>query len=282
MLIFNDYFIYCINNVHIMFKYIGIRGHRGAGKNTISYLLGVAIDFYLRNKSWVGFDEVYNQAVSNVIENEDIIDETNFRSVFFEAFSDTPKITLAQIIGIPSNWTYNDWKKDSVIIDLYDFSYIQAKSKLDLHCLESEVHPWSAKQLKEFVDTGHVNLNKDHVYITLRELITYYSKYVMQGYFGQSIWVKSLENCKWETERFYTGRGNTIYKIFTDCKFPTEISYIKNNEGIIVKVNRYSNTKENTDISEELESDNRFDFEINLSGDLHDTQTIETIKSIFI
>ena len=45
-----------------MFKYIGIRGHRGAGKNTISYLLGVAIDFYLRNKSWVGFDEVYNQA----------------------------------------------------------------------------------------------------------------------------------------------------------------------------------------------------------------------------
>ena len=92
--------------------------------------------------------------------------------------------------------------------------------------------------------------------------------------------ILEAEKGKWETERFYTGRGNTIYKIFTDCKIPTEISYIKNNEGIIVKVNRYSNTKENTDISEELESDNRFDFEINLSGDLHDTQTIETIKSI--
>ena len=91
---------------------------------------------------------------------------------------------------------------------------------------------------------------------------------------------KSLENCKWETERFYTGRGNTIYKIFTDCKFPTEISYIKNNDGIIVKVNRYSNTKENTDISEELESDNRFDFEIDLDGNLLSTNTIDTIKSI--
>ena len=194
-------------------------------------------------------DHDYEPGFCVFVPDEDIIDETNFRSVFFEAFSDTPKITLAQIVGIPANWTYNDWKKDSVIIDLYDFSYIQAKDKFDLHCLESEVHPWSAKQLKEFVDTGRVNINKNHVYITLRELITYYSKYVMQGYFGQSIWVKSLENCKWETERFYTGRGNTIYKIFTDCKFPTEISYIKNNEGIIVKVNRYSNTKENTDIS---------------------------------
>jgi hypothetical protein len=102
----------------------------------------------------------------------------------------------------------------------------------------------------------------------------------MQGYFGQSIWVKSLENCKWETERFYTGRGNTIYKIFTDCKFPTEISYIKNNKGIIVKVNRYDNQKNETDFSEELLNDDRFDFEIDLDGNLLSTNTIDTIKSI--
>lgn len=49
-----------------MFKYIGIRGHRGAGKNTISYLLAVALDYYTRNNSWDGFEKVYNDAVERV------------------------------------------------------------------------------------------------------------------------------------------------------------------------------------------------------------------------
>ena len=51
-----------------MFKYIGIRGHRGAGKNTISYLLAVALDYYTRNNSWDGFEQVYNDAVERVLE----------------------------------------------------------------------------------------------------------------------------------------------------------------------------------------------------------------------
>jgi hypothetical protein len=102
----------------------------------------------------------------------------------------------------------------------------------------------------------------------------------MQSFFGKNVWIKSLEVSRWESERFYTGSGKTIYKIFTDCKFPTEISYIKNNSGIIVKINRDNNIKEGTNISKELENDDRFDFEINLDGNLLKTETFETIKSI--
>jgi hypothetical protein len=102
----------------------------------------------------------------------------------------------------------------------------------------------------------------------------------MQSTFGKNVWVKALEVNRWENERFYTGSGKTIYKIFTDCKFPTEISYIKNNKGLIVKVNRYDNQKNETDFSEELLNDDRFDFEIDLDGNLLSTNTIDTIKSI--
>ena len=264
-----------------MFKYIGIRGHRGAGKNTISYLLGIAIDFYSRNNSWVDFDAVFKKAVERVMEDEDFLDESNFRSVFFEAFSDTPKIMLSQLIGIPSNYLYDDWLKDAVFVDMVDFSHKLAKDKIEASTLKQTLKPYSASTLKFMIDNEpNLLVNKQHVYITLRELITYFSKYVMQSTFGKNVWVKALEVNRWENERFYTGSGKTIYKIFTDCKFPTEISYIKNNKGLIVKVNRYDNQKNETDFSEELLNDDRFDFEIDLDGNLLSTNTIDTIKSI--
>ena len=101
----------------------------------------------------------------------------------------------------------------------------------------------------------------------------------MQQFFGRNVWVKSLENSKWENERFYA-LNKTIYKIFVDCKFPTEISYICNNEGKVVKVTRENNIKQDTDFSDQLDNDNRYDFEIKLDGDLLNPETIENIKDI--
>lgn len=101
----------------------------------------------------------------------------------------------------------------------------------------------------------------------------------MQKFFGRSVWVKSQENTRWEIEKFYA-LNKTIYKIFVDCKFPTEISYIYKNKGKIVKVTRINNAKNNTNISEALADDDRFDFEINLNGDLLDPNTFASIKDI--
>ena len=50
----------------------------------------------------------------------------------------------------------------------------------------------------------------------------------MQRSFGSNVWIKSLKVNKLDSERFYTINGKTMYKIFTDCKFPSEISYIIN------------------------------------------------------
>ena len=71
-----------------------------------------------------------------------------------------------------------------------------------------------------------------------------------------------------------------MYKIFTDCKFPSEISYIINNFGTIIKVNRDNHMKSETQISEALKNDNRFDYEINFDGNLENPETFEQIKSI--
>ena len=121
-----------------MFKYIGIRGHRGAGKNTISYLLAVALDHYTRNNSWDGFEQVYNDAVERVLEDESFLAESEFKNVFFESFADTAKVVLNQITGIPTDYMYDDWYKEAVIVDLKDFSFDTAKDKLMLESLKEE------------------------------------------------------------------------------------------------------------------------------------------------
>lgn len=270
-----------------MFKYIGIRGHRGAGKNTISYLLGFAINFYIKNnKSWQGFESAYEAQVKRILDEPSFIEdvmfsESNLKNVFFESFADNPKIMVTQLIGLPCDYAYNDWTKDAVIVNLADFSYKLAKDKLDLHANIEKFKPYKAEQLYEIVRNDSNFLNTNDVYITLRELISYFSKYVMQNAFGRSVWVKSLEVTSWETERFFSSE-KTIYKILTDCKFPTEITYVKNNKGVIVKVNRFNNIKDNTNISEELENDTRFDYELNLDGNLLNPKLIEDIKCLTV
>lgn len=265
-----------------MFKYIGIRGHRGAGKNTIAYLLGTAIEFYLQHNSWEGFELQYQLAVQKVLEEgSETIPEYDFKNVYFESFADTAKITLAQIIGLPVDWMYNDWCKDATIIDMCDFSFEKAQNKLNLYSMLNlkKDNMYTAEQLYHAMQQCDITQTKDHVYITLRELIVYYSKYIVQKYFGRNVWVKSLENNKWENERFYAF-NKTIYKIFVDCKFPTEISYIYNNKGKIVNVVRANNIKPDTDFSDQLANDTRYDYEIELDGDLLKTETIKTIKDI--
>lgn len=265
-----------------MFKYIGIRGHRGAGKNTIAYLLGTAVEFYTQNESWEGFETVYHSAVKKVLEEGgETIPEYDFKNVYFESFADTAKVTLAQILGFPADWMYTDWCKDATIIDLKDFSFIRAKNRLELgeilHNIKKSLY--TADSLYKTMAVEDVTQTQEHTYITFRELIVYYSKYIIQKFFGKNVWVKSLENSKWENERFYA-MNKTIYKIFVDCKFPTEISYIYNNEGKVIKVTRENNVKPDTDFSDQLDNDNRFDYEIKLDGDLLKPETIQTIKDI--
>lgn len=263
-----------------MFKYIGIRGHRGAGKNTFSYLLGVTINYYLLNRC---FDDdyivEYNKAVDKILElNEDFLETSELSNVYFESFADTAKITLAELIGIPSEYMYNDWCKDSVFIDLKNFHYTQAKEKIDIQPLLSE--SYTAQQLYDNIlsNKNFFSIDKP-IYIQLRELITYYSKYVMQTFFGCNVWVKSMEKNRWEQERFYSS-VKSMYKIYTDCKFSSEVSYIKNNDGIIIQVNREENIKNNTEFSNELNNDTRIDYHINWNLDLYDKQFIEELKSL--
>lgn len=245
-----------------MFYYIGIRGHRGAGKNTISYLLGHTIDYYTNHQSWNNFTNYWNDILPNIWK-DDFCGVDDLQNVYFESYADTLKAMIHSLINIPMNWMYDDYLKDNVWINMKDFSYVKRNNKLDpapnniitntelfnlrYNEIDTEVRP------KTF---------REDLYISLRDFINYFG-FTMQSFFGLNVWVKSLDRNKLDVEKFYAGSNKTIYKIFIDVKYPSEVSYIKNNNGIIVKVVRPDNIKEDTDVSNELDFDSRVDYEVN-------------------
>lgn len=255
-------------------KMIGIRGHRGAGKNTLSYLLGAAIEHYTRQGSFDGFNETYSKAVERCRQDETFIDDANMRNVHFESFADTPKILITELIGVPSEWAYDDWCKDSVLIRLDTFETQTSKDKLELasrlKSLTERGVLHDADTIKSAMDQG------GEVWATLREVISYFSHF-MRDNLGTDVWIKALKANKWDRECFFTG-NKTKYKIFTDCKFPSEISYIKDAGGCIVKVTREDNVKPDTNISSALTNDDRHDFTFEMQADLYAIE--EDIKTL--
>ena len=101
---------------------------------------------------------------------------------------------------------------------------------------------------------------------------------VMQRFFGVDVWVKSLEmGYKILPEDYYND-----YKIYFDVKTPTEVSYIRNKEGLIININRSLNKKESKDLNK-LSKDNRIDYNIEIKGSLKDlkNQIIDICKDIY-
>ena len=107
----------------------------------------------------------------------------------------------------------------------------------------------------------------------------YFGLEVMQRFFGANVWVKSLKS----SEEFYNSIFNedNNVKIFTDIKTPGEITYIKNNNGKVIKVSRPGFKKQQKGM-DKLSQDNRYDFEIIVNRDLYDTkeQILEISKQL--
>lgn len=257
-----------------MFKYIGIRGHRGAGKNTISYLLGCSIEYYIINNSWEGFDLYWDKLINEDIYKDNFINEASLNNVYFESFADTLISMVHTMLNIPTEWMYDDYLKDNVWINMKDFSYVKRDNKLDPAPSPIVTHKEMFTLRYNEIDTeDRPRTFRNDVYMSLRDII-YYFGYMMKSFFGFNTWVKSLDVNKKLIESFYAS-NKTIYKIFIDVKYPSEVTYIKNNGGIIIKTYRPDNVKEDSDISCELDFDTRVDYEVNINN-------LSSVKEVII
>lgn len=246
-------------------KYIGIRGHKGAGKTTISYLLGNTLN-YILEKSTDNFDVLYRTWCDDFIKDERIIHECQLEYIYFESFSDTLKLWVKLLIGCPSHWANDDYYKDHVIINLKDFSYIIHDE------IPDNIKVYTHEELYEIMPKDRLPMTiTKNIYIDLRNFIMYFGLEVMQRFFGSNVWVKSMK----QSHEFYNSlfNDNDMIKLFIDVKTPGEVTYIRNNGGIIVKVIR-PKCKKSSSKRDKLSQDNRFDYEVVIGDDLYETKDI--------
>ena len=257
-------------------KYIGIRGHRGSGKKSISYLLGNTIEYIINNKdkglSDVYYNTSYNTWVDQIMSDEDVIYQSNLSQVYFDSFGDTLKLFVNMLTGIDSDLIYNGYYKDHTVVNMKDFTYqVYEEIPADIKLMTKEELYNSIKK-----DSKPLAFTKN-TYIILREFILYFGQEVMQRFFGLNVWVKSLKankNSMWNYDDI------NQYKIFTDIKTPSEVTYILDNQGCIVNLSRPSNHKKAK--FDKLSKDGRVDYTIYIGGDLYElkNQIFEIAKQI--
>lgn len=260
-------------------NYIGIRGHRGAGKQTVAYLLGNTLDYLLDKKKMANeidsgeFNNFFIQKCNDIINNENIIDDTDLKKVYFDSFGDSPKTFCSLLLGCDPKLTYNDYYKDHIIINIKDFSYkLYDYIPNNIKCLSAE------ELYKMFNNNTEPSVILKDTYTTLREFIMYFGREVMQRYFGLNVWIKTL---KMNEERYSeTYNDSNYYKIYMDIKFPSEVTYIKDKKGIIIKVSRPKYKKNGAD---RLAHDDRYDYDVVIGNNLYDLkQTILNIANEII
>lgn len=239
--------------------YIGIRGHRGSGRPTVSYLLAHTIDYLIEHGSFdENFDASFDSFISNIkTYHNDFILRTNCTNVYLESFSDLPRLMCAMILNIDSDMMYNEYSKDNILVNIDDLTIVD---RGDIDCVVNTITAEDLFNLKMKHIRSKASDYHCDCYITLREFCTYYSIYCMQTMMCNDLWIRTLENS------FFT-KDDVRVKIFYDVKLPQEVSYIKNNGGYIVCANRPKHKKRDTSVSNHLANDKRIDFKVTIDGD---------------
>lgn len=256
-------------------KYIGIRGHRGSGKNSISRLLGLALQYYHNNKCFdEAFDKQYTELCHNLIKDKEYYNNVWFDNIYFDNFSDNLKIIISQIFNVDVNLLFTDEFKDNKYINLKDFK-IYDLSNIDKNQITNYKNLFE-KRLNEMDVETSPKIFKDDLYLSFREFVMYMG-WMFQNFLGKNIWVKLIKLNDLRMDEFF---NNIKYKIYCDVKSPSEISYIREKQGIIIKLYRPNNIKNDTDVSQQIDYDNRVDFTIDIDGTLEDIK--DQIKQLAI
>lgn len=268
-----------------MKKYIGIRGHRGSGKISIAYLIANTLE-YLFDFNDIGedFNSLYTSWCNLLMENEqEAVNNIDTPHVYLESFGDLPKMLTEMLTSIPHEYIYSDYYKDYTFISVRTMETKVFHDKEQLDEFLNSQHIWSSDELINYVDKRGFDESGYEYWMSLREFILYYAK-TTSKYLGKDIWVKlmkmnELRDDEMQQKYNIFGSGDK-YKLFVDLKASSEITYVKDRDGFIIKINRPNNVKSKG--FDNLQNDDRFDYELNIEGGLYDLKNkiIEIAKII--
>jgi hypothetical protein len=114
------------------------------------------------------------------------------------------------------------------------------------------------KQLSRIIKSKKLNTISDY-YISIRQLLQIFGTEIIREYFGNNFWVS----------RTLLDKDNII---ISDLRFINEYEQVKNNNGIVIYIDRNQTPGSHRSESEviELLNENKFDYIINNDGSIED------------
>lgn len=240
--------------------YIGIHGLAGSGKDTVAKMLYCLLNF---DKSEA---KKYYKDNFNDNDNLKLISSATYRSrsalgntdkCTCMAFADSCKRICSNIFGISLDKFYHDKENQWVCIN-NGFTYTDKKPYFGIITAE------------EFFRNREAMLHSiTDIWMSLRELLVYVGTYVLQEAFGRNIFVNNVEK-QLRNELCKSGSSNLEYVIFTDVRFPHEVEYIKNHNGVIINIVRKSAKQLDNIAEHELDDADYYDFTVENNGTFDD------------
>lgn len=240
-------------------NYIGIRGYISNHRDLIPYIIGNTINYIILKKTDPD-QNTMNKWINEITENENIIHEISLDNIYFESFGDTVKTFVALLLGCDQTYLYNDYYKDHILIDLSNFKYeVYDEFPSDIIIVDNKT------LITNMLKKGNPDYQMSKFYITLRDFILYFGHDVMKRFLGVDVWIKSLNA---SGNLFTNIFDDKKYKFFKDVKTSSEITYIKEHNGVIIKINNKDvKRKKSMDI---LSSDKRYDYLIEIPSNIYD------------
>lgn len=238
--------------------YIGINGYAGSGKDTVAKMLKIILG--CGKETLEECKEIYKSIFTNPTKSVtyDYRNNTYFNDypVFCIAYADQLKYICSAIFGIPVDCFYMNKSNGWVCINR-DFQYTEIKP--EEHSIISADEFYYG--LSEYMGA------QEKYWMSLREILVYVGTYVLQHNVNCNIFVNIVRN---KIKEHLLENKNFEYVIVTDNRFTHELEFIRNNNGITIRVERDSVQQLDNVAEHDLDDENEYDYIIKNNGSYDD------------
>lgn len=255
---------------------IGISGKKQSGKDTVAkYLFSYIIqnsnqdnnNFIINNKSVI--EQYFNEDFSKVYSNLD----DNFYKTHIYKFATPLKQIVSILLDLDPSELEKEVVKNTPICDFitYKISFPNRfKSEEYYHDTES------LNQRLEELQSSNIFYSLKKINITPRELMQYLGTDVIRN-IDPNIWINLLDKT---LKKRSQNCGLNIIAI-TDVRFKNEVDYIRNNNGLIIRVIDTKNHIDDLHISENELNDNQY-FDLTIYNNKENVNEFGYFNQLFL
>lgn len=224
--------------------YIGLNGLAGSGKDTVAKIFNVILmkdwQDYTSCKNY--YDNFYDKPNASASYYEKYKDNND--KVICIAFADQLKTICADIFGIDLRCFYFN-KSTAWICINKGFEYTEIRPDNVISCEDYYYN------LSDYKDSN------TKYWMSLRDILVYIGTYVLQQDLNREVFINTVSN---KLKTSVLSNHNLKYVIVTDVRFQHEFDYIKQNNGLTIKILR-NGIKALDNIAEhDLDEEDNYDF----------------------